>query len=474
MRVSMLYATLFFMVCSVSLSAAQPQRQVELAPKVVPGVTEAMQSADFWISRIANPDRVIMTPAQIHELNRNNRTRAFTCTDINGDPFSFYPTIEERDRTLGLQPAGDDPLAIRTFSGDSLRVRLERHMQAFDLSRKYDYRHGKWTEGQISEVMSRIDMNAIPETITPRYGILVSHTLNRAMPTSDAVYGGPGGWLDEAQSGGLDMAQPVAVLLFSPANDWCYVRSEIAFGWIPAANVALSDAQSIRRYVEAQDFLVATAHKVPVFGDNRFSSHLVDFYLGARIRLIKKTSSGFQVSVPVRKPDGNVEFVTAWVRPDARVSVGYQPYTQRNILNTVFSVLYRPYGWADERNERDCCGTVRAVLRTFGITTGRWTTHQLHSSDHVYAFPRNTTGRETKIKYLDTCEPGITLAGDPGHIAMYLGKVDDRHFVIHQSGYSYQDPEGVTRLVNRVNVNDVLLEGGSHIDGWQEITEIKP
>ena len=433
-----------------------------------------MQHPDFWIAHCKNPDMVFLNAAQIAELNKKNRTRPYECKDVNGNPFSFLPTIIAKDNNLGLQYYVEDPLTIKSFPGDSLRVRLERHGKAFNLANLYDRRQVKWDPGQIHEIEERVNAAAVPNGITPRYGILVGQTLNRALPTNEAVYWGPNGWLDSIQSTALDMCMPVAVLHASPNGDWYYVRSEIAFGWVPAAHVALGSSKVIGDYVHSKDFLVSLAHKVPIFSDSGFRNYITDFYLGSRVKLIKKTAAGYQVSVPFRQADGSLRFVNGWVRPDAKVNVGYQAYTQRNILNTIFGLLYRPYGWADEHYERDCCGTQRAVLRTFGIITGRWTTMELHSSDHVFAFDKKTTPKEVKYKCLDTCEPAITLMGDPGHIIMYLGKVDGNYFVIHQSGYSYPDQDGVTRLVNRVNVNDTELPGGSNVGDWSEITEFKP
>ena len=41
------------------------------APDIVPPATEAMQNPEFWISRInGDPDRIIMTPDQISELDK--------------------------------------------------------------------------------------------------------------------------------------------------------------------------------------------------------------------------------------------------------------------------------------------------------------------------------------------------------------------------------------------------------------------
>ena len=115
----------------------------------------------------------------------------------------------------------------------------------------------------------------------------------------------------------------------------------------------------------------------------------------------------------------------------------------------------------------------RSVLRSFGIYTGRWTSHLLHASDHVVMFPRKTPV-EKKYEFLGDCEGGICLVGDGGHISMYLGEVDGKHYVIHSSGYSYTGEDGTRMNVNRVNVNDTDLAGGSNIRSWTEITTLKP
>ena len=146
---------------------------------------------------------------------------------------------------------------------------------------------------------------------------------------------------------------PVAVLHTSKERDWYYVRSEIAFGWVPADNVAIGSVEELRDYVTARDFIFAVAHKVPVYGDMELKSFITDLYMGSRVKLLNKFSEGYHVLMPYRKADGSFQTVSGWVKPDAEVNVGYQQFTQRNIINTVFSLLYRPYGWADSRQVTD-------------------------------------------------------------------------------------------------------------------------
>jgi len=470
---------LIIVVCVLSLAAtiSFAQRRGEPAdwdnaPKVVPRTTEEMQTPDFWINRIDNPDEVIMTPAQIVKINERNRSMPKTIKDIDGEDYSIDRVVSSK-LGIGLQYNVEEPLKMKTFPGDSLRAMLDRHKEYFTGRQKYDRRQMKFPEDETDRLLTNTDPEAVPSVIVPKYGILVRHTLNRVLPTNQAAYGSPRSWLDSLQSTGLDGGMPVAVLHMSKDRKWYYVRSEIAFGWVPAENVALGSPKELADYIDSKESVVALDYNVPVYGDRDFNAYITDLFIGSKAKLLNQSSAGYQVLMPVRKADGTFETVQGWVKPDAKVSVGYQPFTQRNVISTMFNLLYRPYGWADSDHEFDCCGAIRVVLRTFGIKTGRWTSYELHATDHVIAFSRRTP-KEKKYELIQGCEPGICLVGSSGHINMYLGEVDGRHYVIHQGGYSYKGDDEKTYHFRRVNVNDTELDGGSNIRDWSEITTLRP
>lgn len=456
----------------VPVSGAQQEEKWDNAPKIVPHTTAEMQTAAFWVNRIKNPDQVIMTSQQIEQMNARNRKLPETIKDIDGEDYTINKVIDSK-LFLGLQFNVEEPLKLKSFPSDSLRAMLQRHKDLLTRRTWYERRQMKYDQDVIDSMIDNMNITAVPQTVVPKYGILVAQTLNRAVPTNQAGLGNPRSWLDEFQSTSLDLAMPVAILHASKDKKWLYVRSEIAFGWIPAENVAIGSAAVLQNYLSSKDILVALDYNVPVYGDPAFERYMVDLYVGSNMKLIGNTPSGYKVLAPVRKPDGSFATAEGWVKKDARVSVGYQPFTQRNAISTTFNMLYRPYGWADSNHEYDCCGLIRVVLRTFGIKTGRWTSFELHSTSHVTAFNRKTD-KEKKYTLLKGCDPGITLVGDAGHICMYLGEVDGRQYVIHQGGYSYKGDDGITYHFRRVNVNDTELEGGSNIGGWTEITTIRP
>jgi hypothetical protein len=367
----------------------------------------------------------------------------------------------------------EDPLAIRSFPGDSLRVRLRMIREYITKTTLWDRRQIPYPEATKQKLIEALDEVSIPTTVKPRYGIIVVHTLNRFAPTHEHVYWSQYGWLDGFQNAVFETGMPVAILHRSKSGDWYYVRTEYAFGWVPASNVAAGSIEDIRHLAEADDFIVALAHKVPVYGDREFTFWMKDIHQGARLRLVKKTTSGYEVLVPFRQADGFLKAAQGWVKPDADVHTGFQPFTQRNVINTIFKLLNRPYGWGGTDHERDCVGTIRSVFRTFGINMPRWTTYVLHSSDNVIVFPADTP-KDIKYRYLDACPPGITVCGFNWHVVLYLGKVDGIHYVIHQNGYSYHDNEGTEIRVGRVSVNSTELEGGADIAQWTELAVFQP
>ena len=453
-------------------ASAQTPPKLLAAPDIIPPATAEMQNPDFWISKIQNPDRVIMTPDEIVRFNQKNRTRSLVRKDIRGNTVTIDSVIAGGPPFTGIYFHLSDPLAIAEYPGSAIAKHIADVGDYVLKADLWDRRQITFPERTRHELIAEMNAGGVPGVIRPRYGMLVRHTLNRLVPTSEKVYRGQFQWLDGFQNATLETGMPVAVLHASKSGDWLLIRSEYSLGWVPAANVALGSPAAIRAASSPKNFVVGTVHKIPVYADRTCETWLTDIYMGERLELAAKTSSSFRVTVPVRRPDGTLGSAPGWLRGDAGVSVGWQSYTQRNVIATFFRLLGRPYGWGGTDHERDCVGAVRSVYRTFGIFMPRWTVFELYSTDHVTSFPADTP-LEEKYRLLDACEPGITVCGFNWHVVLYLGKVDGIHYIIHQNGYSYHDAEGTEYRVGRVSVNHTELEGGADIKRWTELSVFK-
>ena len=451
---------------------SQENAKLLAAPDIIPPATETMQHPEFWVNRLDDPDRIIMSHEEIQEFNKNNQSRSLERKDIHDKTIKIDNIVSQGNFT-GIQFHLEDPLKLKIVSGKSLHEKFRQTRDYLMNGDLWDRRNIPYPDSRKQEIIADFNESSIPESVLPRYGITVKHTLNRVVPTHEKVYRSQYNWLDMFQNAVLETGMPVAILHESKDRDWLFVKSVYSTGWVPAANIAESPVKDIRLLVESDDFIVATAHKIPIYADRDCNTWLTDIYMGAKLKLKKKSKIGYNILVPFRNPDGSLKAIDGWIKPDADVNVGFQPYTQRNVISTIFKLLNRPYGWGGTDHERDCVGTIRAVFKTFGIFTPRWTTFQLYHTDHVITFPPEEP-KDVKYRYLDSCEPGITVCGFNWHVVLYLGKVDDVHYVIHQNGFSYHDEDGTEYRVGRVSVNYTELEGGADITRWTALSIFKP
>lgn len=455
----------------IPCSYAQTAAKLLAAPDIIPPATAEMQHPEYWTARIDNPDRVVMTRDQIMEFNRKNRSRSLIGKDIRGNRV-VIDSVTAGGNFAGISFHLVDPLSIKDYPVETLAKQLAETSDFVLKNVFWDRRQIPFPENGKRELIDEMNGASLPSTLPLRYGIVVRHTLNRVVPTEIKVYGSQFHWLDSFQNATLETGMPVLVLHTSKSGAWLYVKSEYSLGWVPSSNVAIGTPERIRKVSAPKDFLVTITHKIPVYADQDYRVWLTDLYMGERLALEAKTGSSYRVVVPVRRTDGAVGTAKGWIKGDAGVNVGYQSYTQRNAITTFFRLLNRPYGWGGTDHERDCVGTVRDVFKTFGIWMPRWTTFELYHTDHVITFPADTP-LEEKYRLLETCEPGITVCGFNWHVVLYLGKVDETHYIIHQNGYSYHDEQGTEFRVGRVSVNHTGIEGGGDAKRWTELSVFK-
>ncbi len=197
-------------------TSAPQDAKSENAPRLSPNVTEEMLHPQFWIANLkGDPDRVILAPAQISELNRVNRAKSYEFTDINGKKYNLL------GRNSYLT---DDPLSITSIPGDSVRAIMEQRLTAFERGASYDFRKKRLDAADKRKIIEKTRHTEIPKVIIPRYGILVCPSQNMKYPTSEEFWPSPESWISNNSFSSLDAASPVAALHTSEDGDWYYVR----------------------------------------------------------------------------------------------------------------------------------------------------------------------------------------------------------------------------------------------------------
>jgi len=453
-------ATVLIFFMSPSLSQAQKHKPKH-APNALPGVEPGMLSPEYWTALQEDADEVIMTPEEIERFNEKIRNKKVVFREHFGksDPL-------EKGFTLSLIKGHIMnpllPLDLPdTLPGDSLRVRLKRNIKSlFDPEPYYgsldffDGRNAIYTDSMKQEIVDDMNIPGIPDVIKRRFGIVVNHVNMRFYPTSVPGNSDIEWELDRFQATGLLIGNPVAVLHESSDGDFLYVESPIARSWILARDIAIADREEVRKLTGDKNFLMAAGDKIPVYGDPLFKNFARYFYFSATMPLIGHNSRGYVVKMPYRRPGGSLGVAKGYIKPDADVHTGYFPYTKRNVINQFFKLLNTPYGSHDRNDKRSCSGTMRVLLRCFGIITGRTPSFILSSSDRqFYMNPGLST--EEKLKQAGELEPIITMAGTPGHIVLFLGRAHNgRLYFMHMAGWGYEDENGEHLIVNRVSLNE--------------------
>ena len=425
-----------------------PAEEWETAPAPLPGVQANQERADFWIARHPDPDRPILAPEGIEAMNR---------------AALGFPETELADVL-----AVPDPL-----EGTVVRRAIAEVLAESRQSKGYDHTNRIIPAAFYDRIETSI--GAVPAVIRPAWGLVTVRASLRRLPTNEAFYDRPfGNEFDRFQYSVLECGNPVAVLHRTADGTWAFVRTSYTMGWVPAAAIALGDKPSIESFMRSRP-LVATGGMVPVYADRGFSVHAVSIPMGTRLPLVEKAGRHISVTLPWRAPDGGVRFVTGYIRPEADVSVGYLPYTARNLYRQLFKLEGHPYGWGDLFDGRDCSRLVMDVFSTFGFAMPR-------NSRRQAAF--NPAGRRDtaslseadKVKILKELGSRPALLYMPGHIMIHLGVVDGKPFAIH-SAWGLRESRLLGErplMAGRVVVSDVTRGGGARGSLLKRVTAITP
>ncbi len=433
----------------VALSAGLcPAEQWETAPAPLPGVQPGQEKADYWIARHPEPDRPILTPEGIEAMNRAALGLAETeLTDVFATPDPLEGTVVRR--------------AIAEVLAESRQTKGYDHTNRPIPPAFYD----------------RIEafIGAVPAVIRPAWGLVTARVSLRRLPTNEAFYDRPfGNEFDRFQYSTLECGNPVAVLHRSTDGSWSFVQTAYTKGWVPSAAVALGDKSAIDSFARSRP-LVATGSRVAVYADRAFSVHAASIPMGTRLPHVETAARHYAVTLPWRAPDGSVRFVTGYIPADADVSVGYLPYTARNLYRQLFKLEGHPYGWGDLFDGRDCSRLVMDVFSTFGFAMPRNSRRQAS----LNPAGRRETGdlpEADKLKILKELGHRPALLHLPGHIMIHLGIVDGKAYAIH-SAWGLREsgvPGERTLMAGRVVVSDITRGAGARGSLLKRVTAITP
>lgn len=412
------------------------KQQTEI--KIVPGTKDEMIKPAYWVEKIQDKDKVIMTIDAINKFNKENMKKINTLVDLS----SYKSNLTKSDLTKYI-----------------------KHYKIPDTT-MFDEKGSVLNKDFYDAITKNTNLSEIKVNNQVTYGIAVRRTAMRTFPTTKGVYSTrKDDQIDRFQETSLEPCEAVIVLHKSKDNKWFFVQSSTYRAWAKAEDIALSkDKNTVLNYAENDKFLIVTGNGVET--DKRFKNNLI-FNVGDKIPLVEggipdkvegiSAKDGYVVKLPSRDNKGNLNFKLSIISKNADVHKGYLPYTRANILKVAFKFLGDKYDWGNKYNGQDCSSFIMNVYKTFGFNFPRNTDEQEKGAGKIYKF-KSSDSIKTREAVFNKIKPGAAVYM-AGHTMLYLGKADGIPYIIHDF-LGYGKKEGAVYVfapVNEVAVTSTLL-----------------
>jgi hypothetical protein len=428
----------------------------ELLPHVLP----AMENPGFWLKKIKNPDRILLTPEQIKEFNEGNLKKS----DLRLFRIADLKEVWSREEIV-LFLKEDWDIFFKKGEED-----VKKHFRNKGLPIQESF----WTD-----LSDNINSESLKEKNKMSFGLVVKTTDIRVFPTEEKVLlASSHREFDRLQHSSLSMGSPVGIYIVSKDGKWVYVQAPFMRGWIRLDDIAVANERGgVSQYEEAKNRIVVTGDSVRVYETPSLRETLFIARMGSSYPLASRVETHrlyYVVKVPIRKIDGQLAFREAYFRKNDDLHIGFLPYTPRQIARQAFKMLHQPYGWGDWQGGRDCSRFIKDIFGTFGILMPRDSEVQAKTGEEILG-PKTRSLIE-KEKALNSASPLTTLLWLPGHIMLYLGSENGRHYVIHSIWGFRETRQSKVLLekVGRVAVSDLDLgSSGPHGSLLQRIRSIR-
>lgn len=448
--------TIILLFLSIDLMA---NPKILWASSRVPKVPLKMESPQFWLKKIRNPNQLLFTLEQIQKINEENLK----------NPELYLCKVSE------LKEA---------WTKEEILTLLKEDWKGF--GRTEEVRYGKnghpLGENFWNDLKDNLNRESLDEIVFVQFGLIVKRTDIRVFPTQEASLISPNHYgFDRFQHSSISPGSLVGIFHKSKDHQWVYTQAGFIRGWIRISDVAIARTKGEAiEYDQWEDRCVITDSFVPIYGDPSLKKRLFIAQMGSSFPFIslsgksERTLPYHIVKIPFRENDGYLRFGKGYISKKDGVHRGFLPYTQGNIARQAFKMLHEPYGWGEMFGGRDCSRFIMDIFSTFGFHMPRNSKCQA-----MVGTPLLKEGEDPPngIKVLlDKAIPFATLLRFPGHIMLYLGKDKGNYYVIH-SVYGIQTigRDGFKmEKIGKVTVSDLSL-GRHGVNGpiLDRITDIR-
>jgi len=422
-------------------------------------VSKRMEDPLFWISKIKDPGRLLLTLSEIQKMNEENLKR----------PDLLLCKVKDMKEE---------------WTGEEILAFLKEDWEGFGKSEQV--RYGKQViplnDSFWNALKENINQEAFKEKNRLLFGLTIKRADVRVFPIEELSMNTPTNYdFDLFQHSAIAPGSRVGIHHFSRDNLWAYVQTPFIRGWIRTTDLAIAKSKNDAfGQGEIKEPLVITGNFVRIFADPLFQRPVFSAQMGSTFHILhfpdqaKTFKPYYTIWIPFREADGRLTMGKGYIPANDYVHYGFLPYTQKNLAQQAFKMLHQPYGWGEMSGGRDCSRFIMDLFNTFGILMPRNSNLQAKMGIPLGVLEGKTI--EEKKKNLDRAVPLATLLRMPGHIMLYLGKHEGKHYAIHSIwGIQKRGPSGIqTQKIGKVAVTDLNLgKGGPNGSLFHRLTEIQ-
>ena len=280
--------------------------QVLIASHLLPNVSPEMEKPEFWIKKIQNPGRLLLTPAKIRGMNEENLKREdlFLC------------------RVKDLK---------EEWTREEILTLLNEDWEGF--GRTDEIRYGRYgyplEESFWNEMKKNLNKQSLKEINRMHFGLIVKRTDIRVFPTEELSMSTPANYeFDRFQHSSISPGSLVGIYHFSKDRLWAYVQTSFIRGWVRSTTIAVAkEKNDVVDYGEAEARLSITGNFVKVFGEPSLHQIIFLAQMGTTFPILslpKKTGINDQcyiIQIPFREVGGELTFRKGYIHKDEDLSL---------------------------------------------------------------------------------------------------------------------------------------------------------